>query len=552
MIGLGTGWLLLALAASAAAELTPLTTAADRVPAGVPALVAAELPVPVADTLVASPPVGRDAIEALTFPPVDFHPPRAEEHELLGVPVYHLYDPTLPLVDVFVQLRGGISHFPREDGPALTALTSLLRTGGTRSLPPDSVDARLDLLALQLSMGSGGGGTFAALNSLTGTLDPGLELLGEILLRPAFDTEAVEVWRGQELERIRRREDDPGSLAFGEFNRLMFGDHPVGWVFTEEEVRAPPPGSPGTDPLDRARLERLHGRIHCRENLILGVAGDLTWADAEPRVRAFLEAWPTCPEPLATPPLPELRRERAVFVLPRPVEQTTVVLAGPGGLRQEDSPEFFASRLADFILGSGGFTSRIFSRVRTERGLAYGASSLWTTPVRYEGLVGVVTATRPERTLEAVELVLEILEDFREDAPSREEVELALEQIVNGYVFAFESASQIVARRMGDRAQGLADGWLERYLEGIQAVEPGDILEVARRYIRPEEMTLLLVGDADRFGPGLEAFGPVYRLHPDGSWEPWAEAADPVPPPDSAGGGVDGGDPEGDKLPPHR
>jgi hypothetical protein len=83
-----------------------------------------------------SPPWGGSAVEALTFPPVDFAPPRAREHEILGVPVYHLHDPTLPLVDVFVQLRGGISHFPREDGPALTALSSLVRNGGTPPSPP--------------------------------------------------------------------------------------------------------------------------------------------------------------------------------------------------------------------------------------------------------------------------------------------------------------------------------------------------------------------------------------------------------------------------------
>jgi zinc protease len=501
-----------------------------------PVALEANLATPETDTLRSFPPVGRSAVEALTFPPVDFAPPRAREHEILEVPVYHLHDPSLPLVDVFVQLRGGVSHFPREDGPALTALSSLIRNGGTTTLPPDSVDARLDLLALQLSVGSGGGGAFAAINSLTGTLDPALELLQEILLRPGFDTEAVEVWRGQELERIRRREDDPGSLAYGEFNRLMFGDHPVGWVFTEAEL-AVPPGGPETwgmetaraevDPLAQARLERLHGRIYCRENLIVGVAGDLTWEDAEPRMEAFLREWPACPEPLADPPTPELRREGGVFILPREVEQTTVILAGPGGLRQEDSPEFFASRIANFILGAGGFTSRVFSRVRTERGIAYGASSLWTTPVRYEGLVGVVTATRPERAVEAVELIQEILEDFRSAPPHEDEVALALEQIVNGYVFAFESASQIVGRRMGDRAQGLADEWLERYLEGIQAVTPEDILEVSRRYIQPGEMTLLLVGDAARFGPGLEAFGPVYRLFTDGSYEPWEEGDPP-------------------------
>lgn len=482
---------------------------------------------------------GRDAIEALTFPPLVFTPPEADEHQVLGVTVFHLEDATFPLVDLYVQVRGGVSHGPRADAPAMTALSSLLRTGGTRALEPDSVEVRLDLLAAQLGMGSGGGGSFASLNALTPTLDEAMDLLRQLLVEPRFDPEAVEVWMDQERERIRRREEDPGSLAFAEFNRLVFGDHPVGWVFTEDEITA--------EALAPDRLRRLHALTHCRENLILGVSGDLSWSEAEPRLRAFLEAWPTCATPLPATPIPDLRRGGGVWILPRPVEQTTVVVAGPGGLRQEDTPAYFASRIANTILGAGGFTSRLFQQVRTERGLAYGASSVWTTPLRYEGIVGAVTGTRPERTVEAVELLFEIFEDFRAEPPGADEVQRAVEQAVNGYVFAFESAGQVVNRRMGDRAQELPDRWLERYLEAIQEVTPGAVHDVVRRHLDPEAMVILLVGDADRFGPGLERFGPIYRLSPDGRFElwtspPWAENAGSGSA--DSGGGEGGGEGE--------
>jgi zinc protease len=477
-----------------------------------------------ADTVTVPPrPIGRDAALALEYPALVFTPPEAAEYTVRGVPVFHLEDSAFPLVDVFVQVRGGVNRVARADAPAMTALVSLLRAGGTRDLEPDTVEARLDLLAAQLSMGSGGGGSFAALNTLSDRLDPSLEVLRQVLLEPRFDRDAVQVWMGQEQERIRRREEDPGSLAFAEFNRLVFGDHPVGWVFTEDEISG--------DALSDARLRRLHAMTHCRENLLVGVSGDLPWAEARPRLERFLDAWPSCTAPLPDAPTPEMRRGGGVWILPRPVEQTTIVVAGPGGLRQEDSPAFFASRIANMILGAGGFTSRLFQRVRTERGLAYGASSIWTTPIRYEGLVGAVTATRPERTVEAVELLFEIFEDFREAPPADDEVQLALEQIVNGYVFAFETPGQIVNRRMGDRAQELPDGWLERYLEAIQQVTPAAVHEVVRTHLDPGAMVILLVGDAERFGPGLERFGPVWRLSPDGSYVPWDEAPPAAGPP---------------------
>ncbi len=468
-------------------------------------------------------PVGREAALALDFPELDFTPPRVESFEVEGVPVFHLEDRTFPLVDIFLQVRGGVSHVSRSEAPATSALSPLLRTGGTRALEPDSVEARLDLLAVQLAMGSGGGGTFASVNALTPNLEEAVDLLRQLLLEPRFDLEAREVWLDQEIDRIRRREEDPGSLAFAEFNRLVFGDHPVGWVFTEEEMTS--------ESLSEARLRRLHALTHCRDNLLAGAAGDLSRDEAERVLRPLLEAFPPCPSPLPEVPLPTLREGPGIWILPRPVEQTTIIVAGPGGIRQEDTPDYFASRIAHSILGAGGFTSRLFQRVRTEAGLAYGASSVWTTPVRYEGIVGAVTATRPERTVEAVELVMEILEDFRGAPPEAEEVALAIEQAVEGAVFAFESAGQVVARAMGDRALGLPEGWFERYLEAVQEVDAAAVHAVVRRHLDPTRMVILLVGDADRFAPGLEAFGPVHRLLPDGSYEPWDDRPDPPGPP---------------------
>jgi zinc protease len=472
-------------------------------------------------------PVGREAVERLTFPPLVLDPPSASEHQVLGVTVYHLHDPALPLVDLFVQMRGGSAHFPRDQLGPLTGFSHFIRNGGTLELPPDSVDRRVDLLALQLGFGSGGTGSFATLNSLRSTFDEGLQLFQGILTRPGFDRETVEVWRGQELERVRRRPDNPGGLAFDEFNRLMFGDHPVGWVLEEGDLEP--------DRFTDERLREIQAELLCRDRLILGLAGDLSWDEAEPRIRRFLEAWPSCTSELEDAPEPELRREGGVFILPRPVEQSTIVMAHPGGLRQEASPDFFASRVANLILGGGGFTSRLMARVRTERGLAYGASSLWTTPLRYEGLVGALTSTAPEQTVEATGLLLEILDEFRSEPPREEEVTLAVDQISNGHVFAFQSARQIVARRMGNLAQDLPEDWLEIYLEGIQQVGVDDVFRVARERIDPERMTILIVGDPARFDPGIEALGRLHRLSLDGTitaWEgtlPGAEEGDGSP-----------------------
>ena len=485
----------------------------------VAALLQVGAPTPAAPTTGGSQdlPVGRLAVEALEFPPLVFEPPVVDEHEVSGVLVFHLYDATVPLVDVQIQIQGGIGHFPRDALGPLSALPNMLRNGGTRRAPPDSVDRALDLLAAQLTIGAGAGGTSVGLNVLEDRLEPALALLSEILLEPGFSDDALEVWRGQEAARIRGREDDAGSLAFSEFNRLMYPDHPVGWVIEEAEI------SP--DRVSVAGLRDLHADLFCRDRLVLGVSGDVAWEEAELLLAEFIAPWPECDTSLPTPTGAQVRSEGGVFVLPRPVDQSTIIAAGPSRIRLGDTPEFFASRVADFVLGGGGFSSRILSRLRTDEGLAYGAGSVWTAPILYDGIVGGLTASGASTTVRAAELLLEVLGEVRAVPPTQAEVDEAVETTSTGYVFAFDSPAQIVARQMSYRLQRLPSSWLFRYLEGLQAVTPDQVAEVVAEEIDIARMTVLIVGDAERFGPGLEALGPVYRLSPDGTYVPWVRAA---------------------------
>ena len=454
-------------------------------------------------------PSGREVVEGLSFEPLEFSPPAVQVQEIAGVRVFHLEDRSLPLVDIFARFEGGYARFGIENYAAGTALPGLLRTGGTRTLSADSVDRRLESLALQTSFGGGGGSITASLNTLRETLEEGLELWWSIVAEPAFDPEAIEVWRGRELESVLRRVDDPGRLAFSEFNRLMYGDHPIGWELTADHLR---PDRLGVD-----RFMALHGQIVCRERLVLGIAGDVTWAEIEPLVRPLVERLPPCAGPLPGPPIPEVRRAGGVFLIPRDLDQSTIVLAHATSLRQDSTPDFFASRIGNSILGASGFSSRLLSRVRTERGFAYSAASLWTTPERHDGLIGATTRTGSETTLPALRLILDIMEEMRTTPPGEQEVRDAIDEFVNGFVFAFESPAQIVSRSMTYEAAGLPSDWLERYVAGIQQVEPDAILDVFARHLDPARFTILVVGDAEVLRGPLEALGlgPVQVLDPD-------------------------------------
>jgi zinc protease len=228
----------------------------------------------------------------------------------------------------------------------------------------------------------------------------------------------------------------------------------------------------------------------------------------------MLRGWPRCAQPLPEARLPEVRETGGVFLIPRTLEQTVLVLAHPSAVRLGDG-DYFAAQIGNTILGGGGFSSRLMTRLRTESGYTYSASSLWTTPQKYKGLIGVVTRTRPENAAPTLRMILDILGEVKSAPPSRDEVETAVDQISNGFVFNFETAAQIIARRMSYLAQDLPGDWLEKYLHGVQAVDPPAVQAAFRRHLHPERMTILLVGDPERMDmDALGALGPVVVLQP--------------------------------------
>ena len=446
----------------------------------------------------------RDRIASMRFPEMRFTPLEPESHTVRGVPVHFLHDAELPLVTFYAAFKGGVRNLSREHLAAASALPNLLRTGGTATLPPDSVDERIELMGLALSFGQGGGGAASSVNALSEHAGPAVRLWASMLRAPRFDSAQVERWRGTELERVRRARDDPGTLAFGRFNHIMYGDHPVGWEM----------GATDLEPADLApeRLRHVHRAIICPGNMVLGIAGDVTWERASALIEEFLADWPACSGALLDDPAPVIRQAPGVFVIHKEIEQSVIVMAHASRLRQGDTPEYFASRVGNAILGASGLSSRLASQVRTREGLAYGASSLWTTSSRNDGLVGGLTRTRPETTLQATRLILSTIDSMRIAPPSEEEVAQTIDESVNGYVFNFRTPLQVITRGMTHRALGLPEDWLERYLRGIQRVTPRDVRDVFRREVDPARMTILLVGDTTRFDGSPAELGPVTVL----------------------------------------
>ena len=481
--------------------MTPL---GSLLPRGIAATCTALLLVSPARGLPAQQPSPTE-VEQLQFERLDFQPPEAVRQTLdAGVDVFFLEDHGLPLVYVYARLKGGPQHFSRDELGAATAVPILLRSGGTVDLSPDSVDKLLEFYAAETSFGGGGGTSFSSVNMLTRHLDDVLAVWGDLLKSPAFDPVLVEVWRGQELEDVRRKQDTPGRLAISKFNRLLFGDHPVGWEIAAQDLEP--------EDLTTEALKSVHRRIFCLDNLTLGVTGDVTWEEMRPKLDEMLSGWSSCPIPLKEPSPTTTVVEPGVYLVRRDLEQSTVVIGRRSNVRLADGPEYFSSRIGNSILGASGLTSRLVTRVRTEEGLAYSAASVWTAPVRSAGIVGAITQTKSESTVAAIRLILDVLREMSTVPPDEAEVQDAVDQIVNGFIFNFQSPGQIVSRQMLYLIQDLPLDWLTRYLAGIQNVTAEGVQAVFQSNLPPrsvDEMVILVVGNPDLFDAGLEQLGPV-------------------------------------------
>ena len=451
----------------------------------------------------AGPPVGLDVVRRLRYPELRFEPAEPESFELSnGVTVFFLRDRALPVLDLFIDLRGGYVYFDREHYAAGSALPSMMRNAGTRSFPPDSVDELIEFNALGVSTSSDGARIMLTMNGLARQMDLIVTLWSEMLLAPRFDREVVERWRLREIESVRRISDFPGSLAVLEFNHLMYGDHPTGWIMKEDDLG---PGKLSTD-----RLRMLHSRIICPERAVIGAAGDVDRDELRAALERAFAGWEPCGTPLVAPAAPELRPDRSIYVIPKSLSQSTIIVGQPGGVLLTESEDYFASRVANWVIGGSGFTSRLVNRLRTQEGLAYSAASIWGAAREHPRIFGAITHTKSESTVSATRMVLETMRDAISEPPGRDEVELARDAIVNGFVFGFASPVQVVSRQVAYMADGFPQDWLRRYVDGIRAVDSASVARTLRRHIDPADFTILIVGDTTLFDPTW--LGPVKYL----------------------------------------
>lgn len=453
-------------------------------------------------SLAAAPPAELPDPRTMTFPPPAFTPPKAERQVLSnGMILYLMEDHELPVVRMEATVKTGSVYEPAEKIGLASLTGAVMRTGGTRNHSGNEIDELTDQLAIDLSVGIGSDAGAAGLDVLKKDLDRGLALFADVLMNPVFEEEKLQIAKNNAIEGIRRRNDRPSSIAGREFNKLIFGaDNPYGREATEETVRA----------IGRADLVAFHENYFAPNNMILGVTGDFDKKEIVAKIEKAFTGWKKkkIDFPKVAPVVE--RKEGGVFEVVRPISQTQIRI-GHLGIKQ-DNPDFFALSILDDILGSGGFTSRLFRDVRTRQGIAYSVGTVFRPGNFERGVMVAYGETRVETTYQAISTIIDHIRKIREAPVSEEELKRAKESFLNSFIFSFSSPAQIVSRQMSLEYYGLPSDFLERYRDNVAKVTQQDILRVAQKYLHPDRLVVLVVGDEGKFDRSLGSIGKVVRI----------------------------------------
>jgi predicted Zn-dependent peptidase len=439
--------------------------------------------------------------DKIKYPPLKFSIQLAERIELEnGIVVFYMSDREVPLVSISATIRAGsIYDPPQKEGLAqLTAY--LLRTGGTAGIKSAELDRRLDFLAASPYFSTSSENVSVDFSFLKSDMDECLHLLSEMMRKPAFEEEKIQLGLSQKLEELRRIEDNPQSLAFREFNRLLYPDDLRGRYATPASIKN----------IARADLISFHSEYYFPANLVMAVSGDLSRREAIEAVQKHFGSW-FSPRPADAPAPPPVKEADGLFFIDKPLSQATLI-SGEFAASHND-PDFYAFSILDFIIGSGGFPSRIFSAVRNNEGLAYSAGSFYRARSGY-GVFGTYAFTKTSSTLRAGGMINDILRDAASGSIKQDELDWAKKSLLNALIFSFETPHRIAARQMVIEFEKLPADYLTSYARKIEEVTLADLKRVARKYLKQNKRMTLILGDTQNFGPIPEDWGKPVFIQP--------------------------------------
>jgi zinc protease len=404
-----------------------------------------------------------------------------------GARVYFVESRALPMVDIQVSFAAGSAYDPA-DKAGLAALTRGLLDAGTASLDEQAIANRSADIGAQIGGGTDDDRASLSVRTLSSAAerDAAVALAAELLAHPVFPEKVLERERARSIAALREALTQPASLAARSFAPAVFGDHPYGRISTEASLGA----------ITRDDLLRLHRQHYVAQRATVAIVGDVSRAEAAAiaqRLTVDLPAGEPAP-PLPAPTLPERRSIR----VDHPSAQAHLLIGQPGISR--DDPDYYPLLVGNYVLGGGGFVSRLTREVREKRGYAYSVYSYFA-PQRVAGPFQIGLQTRGAQVADALAVVEQTLAAFIAEGPTKEELQAARDNIINGFGLRLDSNRKILDHVAMIGFYGLPLDWLDAYPERVAAVTAEAVRDAFARRVRPEHLvTVIAGGNGDQDG----------------------------------------------------
>ena len=439
-----------------------------------------------------------DHPDKLKFKELKYKPPRPDDyrHKLkCGATAYVAENPEVPTFELRVLVRTGSMYEPVEKAGLADMTGYLMRNGGVQGMTAKELDEKLALLAGEITVNIGGSQGTANLFCLSKDMDQGLELFMKVLRTPVFEQEDLDRYRADVLSELEQRNASTRDIESREWSFLMYGDHPctVPYRRTEQSVNS----------ITREDMIDFHKKYFFPKNFIFAVSGDFKTKEILSKLDHMLEAWPDQELNLSAIPDQIPNPKPGVYMIKKEDVNQSRIRVGHIGVKR-DIPDQHALMVMNDILGGGGFTSRIVRRVRSDEGLAYNAGSVFARPVLYPGTFQAWFQTKHETGAFGTRLILDEIDRIRTEKCEAEIVNNSKASFISDLVNPFSSKKNIVNTFADDEYTDRTDDYWQNYAKKIEAVTPDDVLAVAQKYLHPDKLVFLVVGDPEAVQKGSD------------------------------------------------
>ena len=444
--------------------------------------------------------VERPHPRGLKYPDLKMTMPEYQEFTMdNGMEVFFIEDHEIPIVNITMLVK---TYYPAREKLGRNDMAAwVMRNGGSETWPSDKLNDELEFRAAHINFQGQALSTTVSLNCLKKDLPVILEIYADLIMNPVFPDEKIEMKRKTMLEELRRKNDNPRNIAGREYGKLIYRGHPYGWEPTEENYES----------IARDDLVEFHKSYFHPGNTIVGISGDVTREEITGLMQDKFSGWGELEVVVEEVPPVDITETKNFNYAEKKDMNQAYIMMGHLGIRK-DHPDRCAINIMNYILGGGSFASWITEEVRVKKGLAYSAGSYVNHGAFARGTYTAYAQTKAEEYHRSVKIIMEQIEKMKTEGPTREEFERAIDSYLNSQVFDYESKEQIVRRLIRLKFEGRPLNTPEMDMEMYSSLTMEDIRDAARKFLRPEDITVLIVGNREKFTEPLSNYGEVNEI----------------------------------------